>query len=77
MGGGVPLDELAAARVPTLVVSGAHHEAFDAICDVLEARLGAERLVLPGSGHNPQLHPGSTRRSRTSSSSAAEAVVGP
>ena len=53
----IPLDTLAAARFPKLVVSGAHHAAFDAICDVLEARLGAERLVLPGYGHNPQLHP--------------------
>ena len=54
----IPLDALAAASFPKLVVSGAHHAAFDAICDVLEARLGAERLVLPGYGHNPQLHPG-------------------
>jgi pimeloyl-ACP methyl ester carboxylesterase len=54
----VPLDLLAAAAFPTLVVSGAHHEAFDAICDVLEERLGAERIVLPGAGHNPQRVPG-------------------
>jgi pimeloyl-ACP methyl ester carboxylesterase len=54
----VPLDVLAAAPFPTLVVSGAHHEAFDAICDVLEERLGAERIVLPGAGHNPQRVPG-------------------
>ena len=50
----IPLDELAAATFPTLVVSGAHHEAFDAICDVLEERLAAERVVVPGAGHNPQ-----------------------
>lgn len=53
----IPLDALAATRFPKLVVSGAHHAAFDAICDVLEERLGADRLVLPGYGHNPQLHP--------------------
>jgi pimeloyl-ACP methyl ester carboxylesterase len=53
----IPLDALAAAPFPTLVVSGAHHEAFDAIADVLVERLGAERLVLPGYGHNPQRHP--------------------
>ena len=53
----VPLEALAAAPFPRLVVSGAHHEAFDAICDALESRLGAERLVLPGFGHNPQRHP--------------------
>ena len=53
----IPLDLLAAARFPTLVVSGAHHPAFDAICDALVDALAAERLVLPGFGHNPQLHP--------------------
>ena len=53
----IPLDVLAEAPFPKLVVSGAHHTAFDAICDGLVDRLGAERLVLPGYGHNPQLHP--------------------
>ena len=53
----VPLEPIVAASVPVLVVSGAHHAAFDAICDVLEERLHAERLVLPGYGHAPQLHP--------------------
>ena len=53
----IPLDELAAAQFPTLVVSGGHHAGFDAVCDVLEARLGAERVVLPGFGHTAQRHP--------------------
>jgi len=53
----IPFEELAAAPFPTLVVSGAHHAAFDAVCDVLVARLGAERLVLPGYGHTVQQHP--------------------
>ena len=53
----VPFDALAAAPFPTLVVSGAHHAAFDAVCDVLVMRLGAERLVLPGYGHTVQQHP--------------------
>jgi len=48
----IPLDELAAAPFPKLVVSGGHHPAFDAVCDVLEARLGAQRAVLPGAGHS-------------------------
>ncbi|HEY2939642.1 MAG TPA: alpha/beta fold hydrolase [Gaiellaceae bacterium] len=48
----IPLDELAAAPFPKLVVSGAHNAAFDAVCDVLEKRLGAERAVLPGAGHS-------------------------
>ena len=38
-------------------VSGAHHAAFDAICDELERRLPAERAVLPGYGHMVQRHP--------------------
>jgi pimeloyl-ACP methyl ester carboxylesterase len=54
----IPLDTLAEAPFPKLVVSGGHHAAFDAICDVLESRLGAERLVVEGFGHNPQRAPG-------------------
>ncbi|HZS30462.1 MAG TPA: alpha/beta hydrolase [Gaiellaceae bacterium] len=50
----IPLDELAAAPFPKLVVSGAHDAAFEAVCDVLEKRLGAERAVLPGAGHSVQ-----------------------
>ena len=53
----IPLDVLAAEPFPKLVVSGAHHAGFDAVCDVLEARLRAERLVLPGYGHTAQRHP--------------------
>lgn len=53
----IPLDELAAAPFPKLVVSGGHHAAFDAVCDVLEERLAAERLVLGGYGHTAQRHP--------------------
>jgi pimeloyl-ACP methyl ester carboxylesterase len=48
----IPLDALAATPFPKLVISGAHSEAFDAVCDVLEARLSAERAVLPGFGHS-------------------------
>jgi len=53
----IPLDALAATSFPKLVVSGAHHPAFEAICHVLEHELPAERLVLPGYGHVVQLHP--------------------
>lgn len=53
----IPLATLAAADFPKLVVSGAHHPAFDSICDALERELPAERLVLPGFGHTVQLHP--------------------
>lgn len=50
----IPFAELASARFPTLVVSGAHSEPFDIVCDVLESRLGAERAVLAGAGHSVQ-----------------------
>jgi pimeloyl-ACP methyl ester carboxylesterase len=50
----IPFDELARAPFPKLVVSGAHSASFDAVCDVLEERLGAERAVLPGAGHSVQ-----------------------
>jgi pimeloyl-ACP methyl ester carboxylesterase len=50
----IPLDELARASFPKLVVSGAHHPAFEAVGDVLEQRLGAERAVIPGAGHSVQ-----------------------
>jgi pimeloyl-ACP methyl ester carboxylesterase len=54
----IPLAALAATEFPKLVVSGAHHAAFDAICDRLERELGAERAVFPGHGHAAQRHPG-------------------
>ncbi len=50
----IPLDALAAAPFPKLVVTGAHSEAFEAIADVLEQRLPAERAVFPGAGHSVQ-----------------------
>jgi len=54
----IQLDELAAAGFPKLVISGAHHPAFDAVCDVLEERLPARREVLPGAGHGIPRAPG-------------------
>jgi pimeloyl-ACP methyl ester carboxylesterase len=50
----IPFEPLAAAPFPKLVVSGGHSAAFDAVCDVLEEKLGAERAVLPGAGHSVQ-----------------------
>jgi pimeloyl-ACP methyl ester carboxylesterase len=50
----IPLDALAQTSFPKLVVSGAHSEPFDIVCDVLEAGLGADRAVLPGAGHSVQ-----------------------
>jgi pimeloyl-ACP methyl ester carboxylesterase len=53
----IPLDALAAAPFPKLVFSGDHSQAFNGICDVLEERLPAERVVLEGFGHTVQRHP--------------------
>ncbi|HET7129993.1 MAG TPA: alpha/beta hydrolase [Gaiellaceae bacterium] len=44
----IPLEPL---PYPVLVVTGDHEPAFEAVADVLCARLGAERLVLRGAGH--------------------------
>jgi pimeloyl-ACP methyl ester carboxylesterase len=49
-----PLDELAAAPFPKLVVSGGHSVGFDAICDDLAERIGASRVVVEGAGHEIQ-----------------------
>lgn len=48
----IPLEQLAAASFPKLVISGAHSAAFDAVCDVLERDLDADRAVIPGAGHS-------------------------
>jgi pimeloyl-ACP methyl ester carboxylesterase len=50
----IPLGELARAPFPKLVFSGGHDAGFDAVCDVLERELGAERAVVTGAGHSVQ-----------------------
>ena len=47
----IPLEDLAAAPFCKLVVSGDHSPAFEAVCDVLAERVGAERAVIGGQGH--------------------------
>ncbi len=39
------------ATFPKLVLSGAHSAVFEAVCDAVAARLGAERATIPGRGH--------------------------
>jgi pimeloyl-ACP methyl ester carboxylesterase len=51
----IPLEPL---PYPVLVVTGDHEPAFEAVADVLCARLGAQRLVLRGAGHAVQRAPG-------------------
>jgi hypothetical protein len=52
----VPLDLAALRRlpVPKVVVSGAHREAFERLCDRLAGLVAARRAVLPGAGHAVQ-----------------------
>jgi pimeloyl-ACP methyl ester carboxylesterase len=50
----IPLRQLADAPFPKLVVSGGHSAAFDAVCDVLERELRADRAVIAGAGHSVQ-----------------------
>jgi pimeloyl-ACP methyl ester carboxylesterase len=57
-----PLGDIAATPYEKLVVSGGWNPAFDAVCDLLEERLGASRAVLPGAGHSPQAAPGFNER---------------
>lgn len=47
-----PLDALRRAAFPKLVVSGGHHPAFEAVCDVIATQIKAERAVIRGAGHN-------------------------
>jgi len=56
----IPFERLVGVR--TLVVSGGWSPAFDAVCDVLELRLGTERAVLPGAEHSAQHAPGFNER---------------
>ncbi len=50
----LPLAELAAATFPKLVVSGGHHQGFEAMSDDLATRIGASRAVIAGAGHEIQ-----------------------
>jgi len=52
----IPYDRL--RGVPVLVVSGAWHPAFDAVCNVLADGLDAELATFPGAGHGAQHAPG-------------------
>jgi pimeloyl-ACP methyl ester carboxylesterase len=47
----IDLERIARAPFPKLILSGGWHPAFGAVCDVLEARLGARRVDFPGVGH--------------------------
>ncbi len=48
----VPLEKLAAAGLPVLAVSGGHSPVFEAVSDTIAERLGGQRAVIEGRGHN-------------------------
>jgi pimeloyl-ACP methyl ester carboxylesterase len=50
----IPLDALAPRHIPTLIFTGGWSRALDAVADTLAARLGAQRMVIPGAGHGVQ-----------------------
>jgi pimeloyl-ACP methyl ester carboxylesterase len=47
----VPIDELARAPFPKLVISGGHSPVFEAVCDRLAEGLGARREIIAGRQH--------------------------
>jgi len=51
------LAAIAAAGVPSLVLSGDHDPALEEVCDTLADRLAAQRDRLPGAGHAVQRTP--------------------
>jgi pimeloyl-ACP methyl ester carboxylesterase len=50
----LPADSLRAAAIPTLVVSGGHHPAFERLNDAIGHALAGRRAVVTGAGHEVQ-----------------------
>ncbi len=49
--GDPPLDTLGASAFAKLVISGGHSPVFEAVCDAVAQRMGAQRAVIPGRAH--------------------------
>jgi pimeloyl-ACP methyl ester carboxylesterase len=47
----LPLDELTATGIPSLVVSGGCRDRNEIVCDVIARETGAQRAIIPGAGH--------------------------
>jgi len=47
----LPLSAIAKAGLRCLVVSGGHHEGYEAICDAIAEKTRAQRAVIPGAAH--------------------------
>jgi pimeloyl-ACP methyl ester carboxylesterase len=52
------LDAIARGGVPTMVVSGGHHDGIEILCDALADRLNARREIIAGAGHAVPRAPG-------------------
>jgi pimeloyl-ACP methyl ester carboxylesterase len=52
----VPWERVAAAGIPTLVVSGGHSPALDAVSAAVARKTGGEHLIIRGAGHAVQRH---------------------
>lgn len=50
----IPVEQLARAQFPKLVISGGHAPGWEVVCDTLAERIGAERAIIPGQ-HSVQL----------------------
>jgi pimeloyl-ACP methyl ester carboxylesterase len=48
----IPFDTLEQAAFPKLILSGDWHPALETVADVLARRIGAERAVIQGAGHD-------------------------
>jgi pimeloyl-ACP methyl ester carboxylesterase len=46
-----PFEALRTAAFPKLVISGGHSPVFEAVCDVVATRIGAQRVVIAGRAH--------------------------
>jgi pimeloyl-ACP methyl ester carboxylesterase len=57
----IDLDAIARSGVPSMVVSGAHQDGIEALCDALAELLGSRREVVPGAGHAVPRAPGFNR----------------
>ncbi len=47
----LPLDAIADSGIRCLVISGGHHEGYEAVCDVIAEKSNAERTIIQGAAH--------------------------
>jgi pimeloyl-ACP methyl ester carboxylesterase len=47
-------EQIAAAGIPSLVISGGHRESWERLCDLMAKALGSQRDIIAGFKHAPQ-----------------------